>query len=68
MSDDDIRQVLFAMDDEAFPVIRVVQLHIHWPEKHPVNSVVLRGTDGQPDAHRAQMPAVICEGSHWRMW
>ncbi len=68
MSEDATRLVLFAIDDEAFPVIRGVQLHMHRPEKHPANPIVARGTDGQPDAHRAQTPAVIRDGTRWRMW
>ena len=67
---DDIasRHVLFAFDDESIPLIRGVELKMQRPEKYSANPVIARGAEGQPDAERAQQPAVVREGDRWRMW
>ena len=53
------RHVLFAFDDESIPWTRGVELKMRRPDKHAANPIIARGAEGQPDAERAQQPAVV---------
>ncbi|MHB9108107.1 MAG: hypothetical protein ACYDCO_13700 [Armatimonadota bacterium] len=59
---------LFAFDDESIPGLCGVELQMRRPEKHPPNPVIPRGEEGQPGTHHTAFPAVLREGSRWRMW
>ncbi len=60
--------VLLALDDVSIPWARGTRLALCKPEKYIANPVVPRGLPGAPDAHRAQMPAVVAEPDRLRMW
>lgn len=61
-------EVLFALDDHSFPLIRGVQLQMQRPEKHAGNPIIARGDEAAPDSKRAQHPAVVRVGDRWQMW
>lgn len=61
-------QVLFALDDESFPLIRGVELIMQRPEKHAGNPILARGDAAAPDSIRTQQPAVVRVGDRWQMW
>jgi hypothetical protein len=61
-------QVLFAFDDESFPLIRGVELKMQRPEKRAGNPIIARGGEDAPDAIRAQTPAVLRVDDRWQMW
>jgi len=61
-------QVLFALDDESFPLIRGVELIMQRPVKHAGNPIIARGDETAPDSIRTQQPAVVRLGDRWQMW
>jgi len=64
----DNNDILYAFDDYSIETTRGVTLEMVRPDKHPDNPIVPRGKPGDPDAHRAETPAVIYDGGRWRMW
>ena len=60
--------VLLAIDDHCIPWARSIYLEMNRPVKCPENPIVPRGLDGACDGWRAGAPAVVRNGSSWRMW